>query len=47
MLEDIALLTGGQVVSIDAGLSLEKMEVQTFSEFINESKFSFLSLRFA
>ena len=32
MLEDIALLTGGQVVSIDAGLSLEKMEIQTLGE---------------
>jgi chaperonin GroEL len=28
-LEDLAVLTGGQVISADAGLSLEKMEIET------------------
>jgi chaperonin GroEL len=29
LLEDLAVLTGGQVISADAGLSLEKMEIET------------------
>ena len=32
MLEDIALLTGGQVISADAGLSLEKIDLPTLGE---------------
>jgi chaperonin GroEL len=32
MLEDIALLTGGQVISADAGLSLEKVELAALGE---------------
>ena len=32
MLEDLAILTGGQVVSADAGLSLEKMELETLGQ---------------
>jgi chaperonin GroEL len=29
LLEDLAVLTGGQVITADAGLSLEKMEIET------------------
>jgi chaperonin GroEL len=32
MLEDLAVLTGGQVVSADAGLSLEQMEIETLGQ---------------
>jgi chaperonin GroEL len=32
LLEDLAVLTGGQVISADAGLSLENMEVETLGQ---------------
>ena len=32
ILEDLAILTGGQVVSADAGLSLEKMDLETLGK---------------
>ena len=38
ILEDIAILTGGQVISKDKGHKLEKLSLQQYSEFLGKSR---------